>query len=187
MLTLMMAFVSCQGQQAQKENGSMNDKKVLVAYFSWSGNTRAMAEHIAQKTGGDLFEIARKEPYSTDYNTCLEQAKSEKKENARPELSRRVENMAQYDVIFVGAPAWWYTAPMPIFTFLESYNFKGKTIIPFCTAWSDEVDTIKDMEAHNPEANHLKPLVLYIQSMSGKGFVGDKVTATDEWLKEIGF
>lgn len=104
---------------------------MLIAYFSWSGNTKSIAEHIHQKVGGDLFEIEPVRPYSRDYNTCTDEAKKEQAEQARPELKTRVENLGQYDVIFLGYPNWWSSIPMPVATFLEQYDFQGKTIIPF--------------------------------------------------------
>lgn len=109
------------------------DKKILVTYFSHSGNTKNMAEQIAAASGADIFEITPVKAYPSDYGDCVDQAKKEQQENARPALSGKVENMADYDVIFVGYPNWWGTMPMPVFTFLESYDFAGKTVIPFCT------------------------------------------------------
>lgn len=107
--------------------------KVLIAYFSWSGNTRGIAEEIQSKTGADLFEIQLVHPYSTDYNTVLNEAQRDQNEQARPELSTHVENMDEYDTIILGYPNWWASIPMPIASFLEEYNFDGKTIIPFCS------------------------------------------------------
>lgn len=110
--------------------------KTLVAYFSWSGNTRQMAEAIAQETGGDLFEISTATPYPDDYNTLLEIAQQEQSDGARPELAAQVEDWDSYDTIFVGYPNWWSDAPMAVYTFLEAYDFTGKTLIPFNTSAS---------------------------------------------------
>lgn len=110
-----------------------NGGNVLIAYFSWSGNTRGIAEEIQRQTGADLFEIQLVEPYSTDYNTVLDQAQQDQNEQARPELSTHVENMDQYDTIILGYPNWWASIPMPIASFLEEYDFTGKTILPFCS------------------------------------------------------
>lgn len=106
---------------------------VLIAYFSWSGNTRGIAEEIQRQTGADLFEIQMVDPYSSDYNTVLDQAQQEQNEQARPELSAHVENMEQYDTIILGYPNWWASIPMPVASFLEEYDFSGKTILPFCS------------------------------------------------------
>ena len=109
---------------------------ILVAYFSWSGNTEQVARMIQQETGGDLFEIAPATPYTDDYNELLDIAQQEQSDDARPELANQVENWDSYDVIFVGYPNWWSDAPMAVYTFLESYDFTGKTLIPFNTSSS---------------------------------------------------
>lgn len=109
---------------------------ILIAYFSWSGNTEAVAGMIQEEVGGDLFEIAPAEPYTEDYDALLEIAQTEQQEEARPELAAQVENWDGYDVVFVGYPNWWSDAPMAVYTFLESYDFTGKTLIPFNTSAS---------------------------------------------------
>ena len=116
-------------------------KKVLVAYFSKNGeqysvgtikkgNTEIIAEMIAAKTGGDTFEIkVVNDKYPKSYNDLINYAQTEKRNNERPEIAGKV-NVADYDVIFVGYPNWWGDLPMPVYTFLESYDFSGKTVIP---------------------------------------------------------
>ena len=121
---------SSQPEEATEEG------ETLVAYFSWSGNTQQMAEIIARETGADLFEIATVTPYTDDYNELLDIAQLEQGEDARPELNAQVENWDSYDTIFVGYPNWWSDAPMAVYTFLESYDFTGKTLIPFNTSAS---------------------------------------------------
>ena len=116
--------------EAQKTS---NGKKVLIAYFSRSGNTKAIASHIKELTGGDLFEIQTAKPYPADYHACTEVAKKEKNDKALPELKEKMKNIEEYDIIFIGFPNWWGTMPMPILTFLESYKLEGKIVIPFCT------------------------------------------------------
>ncbi len=110
------------------------DSHILVAYFSWSGNTEAMANPIAEQTGGTLFEIAPATPYTDDYDALLDVAQQEQAEDARPELAASVEDWDSYDVVFVGYPDWWSNAPMVIYSFLESYDWTGKTLVPFCTS-----------------------------------------------------
>lgn len=110
------------------------DSNILVAYFSWSGNTEAMANLIAEQTGGTLFEIAPATPYTDDYDALLDIAQQEQADNARPELAATVENWDSYDVVLVGYPDWWSDAPMVIYSFLESYDWTGKTLVPFCTS-----------------------------------------------------
>lgn len=109
------------------------DGKVLIAFFSWGGNTKGIAEEIQTQTGADLFEIELVNPYSDDYNMVLDEAQRDQNEQARPELSNHVENMDEYDTILIGYPNWWASIPMPIASFLEEYDFSGKTIIPFCS------------------------------------------------------
>ena len=110
------------------------DSNTLVAYFSWSGNTEAMANLIAEQTGGTLFTIEPATPYTDDYDTLLDVAQQEQADDARPELAATVENWDSYDVVFVGYPDWWSDAPMLIYSFLESYDWTGKTLVPFCTS-----------------------------------------------------
>lgn len=118
------------GMQKAEHTGN---RKVLIAYFSWSGNTRGIAKQIQRQTGADLFEIVCETPYSNDYNTVLKEAQRDQKEQARPKLATHVENMEQYDTIILGYPNWWASIPMPIASFLEEYDFTGKTIVPFCS------------------------------------------------------
>ena len=124
-------------EPAESETSTTGDSSsVLIAYFSWSGNTEQVAQIIQQETGGDLFEIAPATPYTDDYNELLDIAQQEQSGNARPELAGQVENWEQYDTIFVGYPNWWSDAPMAVYTFLESYDWDGKTLVPFNTSAS---------------------------------------------------
>lgn len=109
------------------------NSKILVAYFSWGGTTARMARQISEQTGGTLFEIVPVNPYPSEYTPCTEVALAERDADARPAIKDRVEDMDSYDVIFIGCPVWWHTAPMIINTFAESYDFKGKIVVPFCT------------------------------------------------------
>ena len=112
---------------------SATGDKVLIAFFSWSGNTRGIAHEIQRQTGADLFEITLVDPYSTDYNTVLMEAQRDQHHQARPELAEHIENMDDYNIILLGYPNWWASIPMPIASFLEEYDFSGKQIIPFCS------------------------------------------------------
>ncbi len=107
--------------------------KVLVAFFSWSGHTRAVAKEIQKQTGADLYEITLKRPYSTDYETVLAQSQEEQRKQARPEIENPLESIDGYDYVVLGYPNWWASIPMPIASFLEAYDFSGKTIVPFCS------------------------------------------------------
>ena len=122
-----------------------SNSKILVAYFSRAGenyqvgviekgNTRIVAEMIAETTGADMFEIKTVKPYPESYQECTELAKQELADDIRPELAGKIEDMSKYDTVFLGYPIWWSDFPMAVYTFIESYDFKGKTIIPFCTS-----------------------------------------------------
>ena len=122
---------------AEGETPTTEDSSsVLIAYFSWSGNTEQVARIIQQETGGDLFEITPATAYTDDYNELLDIAQQEQSDDARPELAGQVENWEQYATIFVGYPNWWSDAPMAVYTFLESYDWDGKTLVPFNTSAS---------------------------------------------------
>lgn len=112
--------------------------KTLVAYFSWTNNTEGIANRITEITGADKYEIIPKEPYGDEnsdyYNEDTRAYKEQYDSAARPEIDGTVRNMEQYDVIFLGYPIWYGKPPKIIYTFLESYDFTGKTIVPFCTS-----------------------------------------------------
>lgn len=116
-----------------QHDGNSEGAKILIAYFSWGGNTKGVAEEIQRQTGADLFEITMVNPYSSDYNTVLDQAQRDQNAQARPELATHVENMDEYDIVMIGYPNWWASIPMPVASFLEEYDFSEKTILPFCS------------------------------------------------------
>ena len=187
-----MSACTAKAKQVNNENDNekqevmdLKGKKVLVAYFSWSGNTKYAAQYIAQKLGADEFEIIREKPYPTEYTPCTEDAKAEKEAGERPAIKGKVENMAQYDVVFVCVPVWWYTAPMPVFTFLEQYDLKGKTVIPFCTAYSGPSSTLKDIVQATPNSDHRDGICIVTKEMGGKD-MESKHAKIDKWLTEIG-
>ena len=119
--------------ETEQEPTAETDGKILVVYFSWSGNLDKMAHWVADETGGDLIRVTAKEAYPEDYNATADRAKKEKDDGVRPEINVDLtpEQMAQYDTVFFGFPVWWYDLPMSMWTFLESYDFSGKTVIPF--------------------------------------------------------
>ena len=122
-----MATILTSGAGAQTQPAPA--KKVLVAYYSHSGNTREVARQISEATGGDLFEIVPATPYPTEYRAVVDQGKKEIEAGVRPALKNPVGDLSQYDVIFVGSPCWWAT----IATFLTSCDLAGKTVVPFMT------------------------------------------------------
>ena len=113
--------------------------KTLVAYFSWSGNTIAIAEKITKKVHGDLYRIEREPPYSTDYNTCAyTEAKEEADKHLRPAIKLPLPDLSQYDAVIIAFPIWWYTMPAPVMTFLESDpDWQGRKLYVFANAYSD--------------------------------------------------
>ena len=135
---------------ADNLNNSSNigDKKILVAYFSRSGNTEAVAKMINEQVGGDFLQIKTADPYPQDYDDVLGKAQEEKRENARPKLDLEIEDISGYDIVFIGYPIWFGDTPMAILTFLEGNDFSDKTLIPFCTSGStspqDSYGTIKN-------------------------------------------
>lgn len=130
-----VTFAACGGSGDAIDNNPetpvTGESKILVAYFSWSGNTQTLANMVAEKSGGELFRIVPEVAYTND--DVYDRAKAELDNGTRPPLSEHIDEevMAEYDVIFVGFPIWWYDLPMPVWTFFEEYDLSGKTIIPF--------------------------------------------------------
>ena len=132
-------------EEADVTEKAETSNKSLVAYFSYTGNTEEAAEEIVSYTGGDLKEIERVTAYPEDNEAFMEEAEAEINNNARPVIKVDLESIDEYDVIFVGYPIWWDKAPAMIATFLESYDFAGKTIVPFCTSSSDGIEKSIDI------------------------------------------
>lgn len=138
-----------------KENKEM---KTLVAYFSASGVTKGVAVQLAELTGGTLHEIKPEQPYTdADLDWTDKQSRSTiemKDKNSRPAITDKLQDMQDYDVVYVGFPIWWYTAPTIINTFMESYDFKGKTVIPFATSGGSSIKkACEDLKAAYPDIN----------------------------------
>ena len=134
--------------------------KTLVAYFSASGVTARAAREMAQAVGADLYEIRPVEPYTdADLNWMDKKSRSTIEMNdpaCRPAIAEPVKHMEQYDTVFVGFPVWWYVEPRIVDTFLESYDFTGVTIVPFCTSGSSGIGgSLSDIQALAPDANWL--------------------------------
>lgn len=155
--------------------------KSLVVYFSWSGNTQNVAEAIQAQTDSDIFEIVPATPYSDDYDTVVNLAQEEQRNNARPAISGSIENMEQYGIIYVGFPNWWGGMPMILYTFFDDYDLSGKTIAPFCTSGgsglSNTVNEIKELE---PNATVTDGLHISSSSASTPD------NAVSGWLSDIG-
>ena len=173
------------GESSESNNENTNidsESTVLIAYFSWSGNTKQLAEMIQEQMGGELFEIELETPYTDDINELSGISLQEQRDNIRPALSSAAPDMSQYDVIFIGYPNWWNNMPMPVFTFLEEYDFYGKTVIPFTTygngVWGKSVDSIRDTV---PDAIIVDGLAIQEHELQ------DAPAEVSEWLQELGF
>ena len=160
------------GFQARAEAAGEN---ILVAYFSYSGNTAAVAREISDRTGGTLFEIRPVTPYPA-YDECLDVAKAEKNDDARPAIADQIGNMAAYDVIFIGYPIWWYDAPMIVRTFLESYDFAGKAVIPFATSGGSPLEGSLDSVRASAAGASLR-----------EGLLANDSGAVAPWLQALGY
>lgn len=167
--------------QEQTPETDSEHTAALVAYFSWSGNTRTVAEKIQGQTGADIFEITTVNSYSDDYDTVLNEAQTEQRENARPELSGHVENMESYDVVYLGYPNWWGDMPMALYSFLEAYDLSSKTIVPFVTSggsgFSGTIDAIRGAQ---PNATVVDGLALDGSSAASSD------TQISQWLSGLG-
>ena len=153
----------------------------LIVYFSWSGNTEKIAKKIEEKTGGELYRLERKVPYSEDYNTCAYvEAKEEIDKKIRPEIKQPLPDINKYDKIILAFPIWWYTSPMPVWAFLESYpNWQGKKIYVFANSYTDDPNyfttSIEDAKKSAKDAD-IQP-----------GLFNKDIANLDTWLKENGF
>ena len=153
----------------------INNKKVLVAYFSRpgenysngrivnlsTGNTEVVAKYIKELTGGDIFKIDTVKDYPVNYSQCTDIAQVELNQNARPKLSSDID-ISDYDVIYLGYPNWWGTMPMAVFTFLEQHDLSGKTIMPFCTHEGSGMGRSEsDLKKLSPNSKIIKGLAIH--------------------------
>lgn len=195
-------FVNAADISAKEENENSN---ILIAYFTVPedidtngidadsgasvvvkdeevlGNMEYMALTIQDAIGGDLFRIETKEAYPLDHEPLVDQAAEEQDENARPELATHIENPEQYDTILLGYPNWWGDMPQPLFTFLEEYDFSGKTIIPFNShGGSGFSNTIEEIKEFQPDAN------ISDEGLSiSRDKVADSVQDVTDWAKSL--
>jgi flavodoxin len=174
----------------------LTNKKCLIAYFSRKGqnyvsgrivdlkvgNTEVVANMIQKITGGDMFHIESVTAYPKDYTETTEVAKNELRAKARPKLTKQVKDIEAYDVIFLGYPNWWGTMPMPVYTFLESYDFSGKTIVPFCThEGSGMGHSEKDIAKACPKATVLEGIAIHGTSAASAE------SDVSSWIDGLGF
>jgi flavodoxin len=156
-------------------------EKILIAYFSCTGRTETIAGYICDKTGGTLYKIIPATAYTpADLNYSNSSCRANQEQNnpsARPQISGSVENMAQYDVIFLGYPIWWGVAPRIISTFLEAYDLSGKTIVPFCTSGSSGISS---------SVSSIRSLVSGATVLDGRRFNAGARNDVDAWIQTIG-
>lgn len=184
---MLIGFTACGGsaENGQSNSGQVDadagSGKVLVAYFSATNNTKGVAEHIADGIGADLYRIVPEDPYTDedlDYNSSDSRTTIEMNDpDSRPAISGQVEDMAQYNVVFIGYPIWWGAAPRIISTFMESYDFSGKTIVPFCTSGSSGIGS---------SASDLEQLTNGATWLEGHRFNGgDSKETVMEWVNSL--
>ena len=174
-------------QVEEQEDADTNDaaeggKKILVAYFSRTENTKPLAEYAAEILGADLFRIEAAEPYTDDdinYNTDCRAKREQQDEASRPAIKAAVTAMDQYDTVLIAHPIWYGIAPRIISTFLESYDFSGKELVTFCTSASSPLGS---------SAENLHPLAPGSIWLESRRFaIGSSKDEIEAWLKEIGF
>ncbi len=159
--TLVFVIVAALAVAFSTEAQKKTAKKPLIVYYSHSGNTQAVAEHIQKATGGTLFRIEPEQAYPEDYKALVQQAKEELKKGFRPKLKKSVKNIADYDVVYIGSPNWIHTLAPAVMSFLEQHNLKGKTIIPFVTHGGGGMGKCLDeMKRLAPQATILDGIVI---------------------------
>lgn len=189
---IMMTVSGCSAEEVKADLPDNTDSenpavptetpKVLIVYFSHTGNTRTIAGYIHDAVESDMIELQTKEPYTDDYDTLLEQARKEIAAGYCPPLTTQIDSIDSYDVIFVGYPIWVETAAPPIRTFLTTHDFSGKTIVPFCTSGTSSAEaSYRLVQSLCPNSTVLKG----IQIRRGTYDTAQERVAA--WLLEIGF
>ena len=173
-----LAMTACGNAKNTESKAVINTKEktdVLVVYFSHTGKTKTMAEYLHAVVGGDIIELKPVKAYPVGYSDALDPVKKEQQEKTRPKIMNHIYDFAKYKTIYLGYPIWWGTEPMLINTFLEAYNFTGKTIIPFCTSGGSSIaQSISDIKKEVPQAKILNGLR-----------ISDKKDIIP-WLKQLG-
>ena len=159
-----------------------NMGNTLILYFSMSGNTETVANYIHEEIGGDIVKLETVQTYPEDYDELVDYAREEQRDNTRPELERAIENIEQYDTIFLGYPNWWGDMPMPIYSFLDQYYLSNKTIAPFITHGGSGLSgTPANIANEKPDAVVTEGLAI-----NGDD-VDDCQDEVNEWLNELNF
>ncbi|WP_028518859.1 flavodoxin [Ruminococcus flavefaciens] len=177
------------------EEQTSDGTNILVAYFSRAdenysvgtievGNTQILGEYIASEVGADSFHIETVTPYPTGYDECCDVAKQEQKDNARPEITGSVD-MEQYDIVFLGYPIWWGDMPMAVYTFMESYDWSDKVVIPFCT---HEGSGLSGTDSNIASATGAQVLTaIDMRGSTAQALNDDTKQTVRTWLDDLGF
>lgn len=169
-------------QTQNSEHTNNRNQNILVLYFSMTGNTQSVAEIIQDQVGGDIVRLETVQKYPSDYDELLDYAQNEQSENARPKLKTSIENINDYDVIFLGYPIWWGDMPMPVYSFLDEYDLSGKTIAPFVThGGSGLSSTPEKIKQEEPNATVTNGFEVNGDNAASSG------SDVTNWLNEIGF
>ena len=180
----------------KSEEQTSDGKNILVAYFSRAdenynvgtvevGNTQILAEFIADEVGADSFHIETVNAYPADYDDCCDVAKQELADKARPEIQGDVDNMEQYDIVFLGYPIWWGDMPMAVYTFIESYDWSDKVVIPFCT---HEGSGLSGTDSNIKAATGAQVLTaIDMRGTTAQKLNNDTKQTVRDWLDDLGF
>lgn len=191
-------------EQQPEEPSNAQESGVLVAYFSWAdnavidgevdavaspsvtalGNVQQLAQWVSERTGGDLFSIQVTEPYSSDWDACLERANQERAEDARPELTASVEQLERYDTVFLGYPNWWYGVPMALLSFLEENDLSDKQVYLFCSHGTGGLaSSVEQIDEALPDSTALSENVFDVYEEDASSSQQDILA----WLEELGY
>lgn len=187
-----------------EQPSNAQESGVLVAYFSWAdnavidgevdavaspsvtapGNVQQLAQWISERTGGDLFSIQVTEPYSSDWDACLERANQERAEDARPELTASVEQLERYDTVFLGYPNWWYGVPMALLSFLEENDLSDKQVYLFCSHGTGGLaSSVEQIDEALPDSTALSENIFDVYEEDASSSQQDILA----WLEELGY
>lgn len=187
-----------------EQPSNAQESGVLVAYFSWAdnavidgevdsvaspsvtapGNVQQLAQWISERTGGDLFSIQVTEPYSSDWDACLERANQERAEDARPELTASVEQLGRYDTVFLGYPNWWYGVPMALLSFLEENDLSDKQVYLFCSHGTGGLaSSVEQIDEALPDSTALSENIFDVYEEDAASSQQDILA----WLEELGY
>lgn len=176
---IMLPTTNEQNTQNTNTNAS---KKILVIYYSRSGNTKQIADYIGEKTNADVIRLETVRTYPSNYDEMLDTAKEEQRNGGRPELKNKNINIADYGTIFLGYPIWWGEIATPVYTFLDEYDLSGKKIAPFVTSGSSGLSgTPNDIKREEPKAEVLDAMSITSSTLN------NYKALTDNWLSKLGF